>query len=205
MRVLSMMLFLLFWTVPVVAQENAKALRQAHGDWSSVKRIQFTWTVVPRNVSRTYDWDRTTKMVRVTIADKTVTIPESGQGLKSPEETEAHKAFINDSYWLLFEQFIFRDQVKLTEDRGKAPGGTEEQRRIRVQYASGGYTPGDTYQLYLGADGRVNAWEYFPGGASEARFFVTREGHVKQASIVVPTLFMQGESEFIRIDNLKME
>lgn len=215
MRVLSILVFLMFVSIPVFAQDHAKAVREAHGDWTEIKRIQFTWTVVPRNVSRTYDWDRKSKTVRVTIGGKTVTISESGVGLKTGEEAEAHKAFINDSYWLLFEQFMFRDQVILTEDSGKGPnitgpnitkkGASEVQRRIRVQYKGGGYTPGDAYMLYLAADGRVKAWEYFPGGAAEPRFYITREGYVSQAGIVVPTRFMQGEAEFIRIDDLKME
>ncbi|MEZ4462187.1 MAG: hypothetical protein R3E66_21190 [bacterium] len=43
------------------------------------------------------------------------TIPTSGVGLKDPKDIDAHKAFINDSYWLLFEFHTAWDRVMISD------------------------------------------------------------------------------------------
>lgn len=205
MKFLFLAVFLVLAT-PAFAQESVTAdLKKAHGDWSKLERIKFSWTVVPRNMTRTYDWDVKAGQVTVGMGDEAIRIPASGVGLKEPKEIEAHKAFINDSYWLLFEQFIFRDKVSLTSDTGPVPNSDKTARRVRVEYSSGGYTPGDTYRLYVGDDGVVFGWEYFPGGASEARFYMTREAHLTQAGVTVPTVFKQNGEVFIKLDGIELK
>jgi len=195
---------LLVLATPSYAQGTASDIRKAHGDWSKLETIKFSWTVVPRDVTRSYDWDVRAGLVTVKIGEDSIRIPVNGVGLSGEREVDAHKAFINDSYWLLFEQFIFRDKVAMTSDTGPVPGTDMVTRRLRVAYASGGYTPGDAYRLYVGEDGKVFGWEYFPGGGTEPRFFMTRQGHITQSGVTVPTEFRQNGEVFIRLEGVDL-
>jgi hypothetical protein len=58
--------------------------------------------------------------------------------------------------------------------------------------------------LWVGQDGLTTHWEYFPGGAKEARFLITREGWVEQKGVKVPTLFRKDGKDFIRISGLEI-
>jgi hypothetical protein len=197
-------LVLLLVSSDLMAQGLAEQIREAHGDWADVKSVEFTWTAQARGMSRTYVWDRTTGRVKATIGDTTVDIPATGAGLRETNEIEAHKAFINDSYWLLFEQFIFRDDVELVEGAGKIPGQEGESKWLEVRYSSGGYTPGDTYRLYVNDKGVVFGWAYFPGGQKEPRFYLTREALQTQAGITFPTDFKQDSKTVIKLENVKI-
>jgi hypothetical protein len=76
--------------------------------------------------------------------------------------------FINDNYWLLFPLRVHWDKrAMVAEDRTPAelPLGGGRARRIVVSYPpSGGYTPGDVYELYLDGASRITQWVYRKGG-----------------------------------------
>jgi len=63
------------------------------------------------------------------------------------------------------EKLIPQDQRHLIQDR----------RRVVVKYpADGGYTPGDTWVLYVGSDNRVEALEFHhPGSAKPSQLIET--------------------------------
>jgi len=69
--------------------------------------------------------------------------------------------FINDNYWLLFPFHAHWDKSATITDDGmqKLPIGTGTARRVVVKYPSesGGYSPGDTWELFVGSDYRVKA------------------------------------------------
>jgi len=77
-------------------------------------------------------------------------------------------AFVNDQYWLLFPFHVVWDEGADVQDLGrhKRPLGKGSARRVVVKYgAAGGYAPGDTWELYVGADHRVAEFIYHGGGS----------------------------------------
>lgn len=80
---------------------------------------------------------------------------------------EIDPAFINDQYNLLFPFHLVWDSGAKVEETGmhKLPLGKGSAKRIVVTYSSeGGYTPGDTWELYVGTDGRIQEFAYHRGG-----------------------------------------
>ena len=77
-------------------------------------------------------------------------------------------SFINDNYWTLFPFHAYWDKSASAIDQGKfnLPVGPGMAELIPVKYpADGGYTPGDTWDLYVGKDNRVVYFVYHRGGA----------------------------------------
>jgi hypothetical protein len=82
-------------------------------------------------------------------------------------KNEVDPAFINDQYWLLFPLHVAWDgSTKVTDDgMQKLPLGQGSADRIVVKYISGvGYTPGDTWELYVNADHQVEQFIYRRSG-----------------------------------------
>ena len=76
---------------------------------------------------------------------------------------EIDPGFVNDNYWLIFPFHIYWDTSATVTDEGmqKLPLGKGSAQKIVVKYPSNvGYTPGDTWTLYLGTDGRVEEFRY---------------------------------------------
>lgn len=197
----------LVFALPLSAQSTRLAAIQDHvgvSAWDHVHRVKFTWTLPSYNLARTYDWDVKARTVKVTVGDDVRTISALGIGLKDPADVEAHKAFINDSYWLLFEFHTAWDKVE-TADVLAVEGIPKGEVGVSVQYASGGYTPGDRYVLYATPEGRVTHWQYFPRGDDTAKFLMTREGWKEFGKIRVPTLFKNGSETFIEIKDVSIQ
>jgi hypothetical protein len=79
-------------------------------------------------------------------------------------------AFINDQYWLLFPFHLVWDQQTTVADVGRQPMpiGGQTARSVVVTYPpSGGCTPGDVYELFIGPDNRLIQWIYRKGGSIE--------------------------------------
>jgi hypothetical protein len=82
-----------------------------------------------------------------------------------PEDIDAN--FLNDQYWLLFPFHVIWDTTATVTDEGmqKPPLGNGSGEKLVVKYPSdGGYSPGDTWDIYVGADGRAQEFVYHRGG-----------------------------------------
>jgi len=76
----------------------------------------------------------------------------------------------------MFPYYVEWDLSATVTDEGMAPRpiGDGEARKVVVDYPdTGGYTPGDIYELYVGKDYRVLAWVFRPGGSEEKRYPIT--------------------------------
>lgn len=187
---------------PPLVTQIAKAT--GHEAFSRLSHLRFTWKHVPSGTARSYDWDLKARRVAVTIDGETVEVPSEGP---VPEDLQrAHSAFVNDNYWALFEHHLVFDTVESIEDLGEqaVPGFDElgHCRALAVQYpGEGGYTPGDRYVLYLGAEGLPVAWAFHKGGAEEPSLVTTREGWIEVGGSKMPTRFRRADgSEFIVIE-----
>ena len=198
--------------VPLVgsAQDEPlwRSVAEAHGfeAWKEVGHVEFTWTHAGSGTSRSYVWDRRAHRVKVTMGDETFDISSWGLDLADDRERAAHKAFVNDSYWLAFEFKAVTDDVERTElPNADSPfGGTAP--AYRVEYPPDvGYTPGDAYVVHVGADGRSIGWSYYPSGSKLPKMSTLRGGVVEQMGVALPTRFETPDGELvIEISDLKL-
>ena len=81
-----------------------------------------------------------------------------------PEDIDAN--FLNDQYWLLLPFHVIWDTNATVIDEGiqKLPLGNESGEKLVVKYPSrGGYSPGDTWDVYVDAEGRLQEFVYHRG------------------------------------------
>lgn len=110
---------------------------------------------------------------------------------KTEEERKADAQFVNDSFWLLPQLHIRWAGPDLTvTDSGPVidPFGSPA-RKVVMQYApaGGGYTPGDAYDLFLDAEGRILSWSYRKGGAPEPTLTTSFASYVTVGPLSVAT------------------
>jgi hypothetical protein len=74
----------------------------------------------------------------------------------------------NDQYWLLLPfHFVWDGPTATDEGQQKRPTGDASAQRVVMKYPSeGGYQPGDTWELYVGADKRIEEIVYHRGAAN---------------------------------------
>ncbi len=169
------------------AQDKPDIRRQiadAYGfsSWSQVEQIRYSFNVDAgaRKVARTWTWE--IKPDRVTYegpdsAGKPVKTTYTRGSMAPDVLKDIDPNFINDQYWLLFPFHLVWDKDASVEDKGMttAPMGKGKARKVTVTYpkAAGGYTPGDSYDLFVGADNRVVAWNFHRGGVEKPTLTVT--------------------------------
>jgi hypothetical protein len=92
---------------------------------------------------------------------------------KSPADSLQRQVdhwFINDQYWLLFPCHLAWDPgLKLSADSVRDSSGANLFRLTATYPDQGGYTPGDTYELFLDPSGVVRGWIYRKGGAAPGK------------------------------------
>lgn len=198
--------------VPPASARVAKAYGIDH--WDDIARISFMFEVSlsdGREVKRFWSWDTQNNLATMAGAGQTpVTFtPYQPEG---EAETEADQAFINDTYWLLFPfQLVWSNpEVSVeTEDVTMPLGGEPAASRVTAAFPSeGGYTPGDTYELYFAdqgddaGDGLIDQWRYI-SGRSDNSLATTWEDHVRLGPIVISTTHRNADGSFeLRLTDL---
>ena len=77
--------------------------------------------------------------------------------------------------------------------------GDAQSRRIIVRYPpSGGYTPGDVYELYIDENDRILAWVYKHGGSEEPTLIAAWKKHRSFGPIVI-SLDHPGQDNSFRV------
>lgn len=157
---------------PLILEELTKAYGLE--SFGQIEAIRYTFNVETPglNVSRSWTWEPKSDQVTYEGKDKSgnpvkVTYLRSQVGSQAANVRDViDPAFVNDNYWLLLP-FHFSWDTAAVEDAGeqKPPQGTGSARKVVVKYPSdGGYSPGDTWELYVGNDGRVEDMTYHKGG-----------------------------------------
>lgn len=107
--------------------------------------------------------------------------------------------FINDNYWLLFPFHIVWDSDIAVEDIGRQnlPLGGDKARCVVITFpASGGYTPGDVYEIYLNDKSQVLQWVYRRGGSKEPTRITTWENYQQAGPLVLSLDHRTGDDSF---------
>jgi hypothetical protein len=152
------------------------------------------------NVSRSWVWEPKTDQVSYEGKDK------DGKSVKASYvrsklfsepanvKEEVDPAFVNDNYWLLFPLHVSWDYGADVEDLGSQPLplGKGSARRVAVKYPNpregGGYTPGDTWELFVGPDNRVEEFIYHRGGPKKPSLVITTwAGYKKAGPLLIST------------------
>ena len=159
---------------PPLAEQMAKTYGlDAFGQIEGI-RYTFTAELPGVKLSRSWEWNPKTDTVSYQGKDKsgkpvTATYQRSQLGSQSDAiKNQIDPAFINDQYWLLLPFHVIWDGSATVTDEGmqKLPIGDGAAERLVMKYPSqgGGYAPGDTWELYVGADKRVEQMVYRRGG-----------------------------------------
>ena len=200
MRLLALSSLLLLSATSVAQQlpPVAEAMARTYGldSFGKVAAIRFTWGVEGR-ISRTWEWHPKTDTVTFEGKDKAgnpVKVTYKRSELDSQSDAvrkEIDPNFVNDSYWVLLPLHVAWDGATVT-DEGKAetPLGKVPAERIVVKYAASGYSPGDTWELFVGPDKRILEMVYhravpLPGAPNLV--IAKWENHKKVGPLLVST------------------
>src|SRR5215831_1503166 len=161
-------------TLPPIAEQIAKTF--GLDSFGQIEAIRYTFNLDlgALKLSRAWVWEPKADWISYEGKDK------AGKPVKATYvraqlssqpavvQDEVAPAFVNDQYWLLFPFHVVWDEGADVQDLGrhKRPLGKGSARRVVVKYgAAGGYAPGDTWELYVGADHRVAEFIYHGGGS----------------------------------------
>jgi len=185
-------------TRPRIAEQIAKTY--GLDSFGQVEAIRYTFNLegLGRNISRSWVWQPKTDQISYEGKDKDgkpvkVTYLESQLYEESDiVKNEVDPAFVNDNYWLFFPFHAYWDSPGAdVQDKGmqSLPLGKGSAKLVSVKYPNGGgYTPGYTWDLYVGSDNRVEEFVYHRGGATKPLLVIASwEGYKKAGPLLFST------------------
>ncbi len=156
-------------------------------------KLSRTWVWEPKAGHVSYEGkDKAGKPVKLTYLRSQL----SSQPAVVKDEIDP--AFFNDQYWLLFPLHLSWDSSAEAEETGmhKLPLGKGSASRVVVKYPSqGGYTPGDTWELFLGTDNRIQEFIYHRGGSAKPTVVVASWRDYKKAGPLLVSLDHRGTGD----------
>ncbi|XMO87253.1 hypothetical protein AAFN75_02985 [Algibacter sp. AS12] len=152
----------------------AQKIANAHGfeNWNAVSEIQFTFFN-----KRSWIWKPKTN--DVTLITEKDSINYNRTALDSTF-IKADRAFINDKFWLLIPfQLVWDQNTTLSKPTiEESPIHKKQLKKITVTYPdTGGYTPGDAYDIYYNNDFIIKEWAFRKGNAATAGLINTFENY----------------------------
>lgn len=187
-------------TRPPVVEQLAKTY--GLDSYGQIDAVRYTFNLdlpaLKLTLSRTWTWEIKTGQVTYETKDKdgkSVKVTYNRNQLNSSPanvKDEVEPAFVNDNYWFIFPLHAHWDaSATVTEkDKQPLPLGKGTAKLVSVKYPAevGGYTPGDTWDLYVGADGRVEQFIYHRGGPKKpSNVTTTWAGYKKAGPLLVST------------------
>ena len=176
---------------PPIAEQLAKTY--GLDSFGQLEAIRYTFNIQfpGLTLSRSWVWEPKTGQVSYEGKDKAgkpvkatyVRSQLNSQPANVKDEIEP--AFVNDQYWLIFPFHVYWDSKVDVQDLGtqKLPLGKGSGTRVVVKY-----TPGDTWELYVGSDSRVEEMVFHRGGPQKpSTVAVTWAGYQKAGPLLVST------------------
>jgi hypothetical protein len=196
----SMLLILPATSVAQQSLPIAEQIAKTYGldSFGQIEAIRYTWNLETPAAKRSNRWEWSPKTDTVSYEGKDkegkpikVTYQRSQLGSQSDTiKNEIDPAFANDQYWLLLPFHVVWDGATVTDEgTQKLPLGDGSAERVVVKYPSeGGYQPGDTWELYVGADKRVEEIVYRSGGPNPPKLVMaTYKDYKKAGPLLVST------------------
>ena len=189
---------------PAIADEIAKTY--GLDSFGQIDAIRYTFNIDAGalKLSRSWIWEPKTGQISYDGKDKAgnpvkITYSRSQVATQSAfVKDEVEPAFFNDQYNLLFPLHLVWDTSATVHDAGmeKLPLGKGSAKKVVVKYPSdGGYTPGDTWELYTGTDGRIRELHFHHGGSAKPSVFIATYGDYKRAGPLVVALDHRGTAD----------
>ena len=187
-------------TRPPIVEQLAKTY--GIDSYDQIEAIRYTFNLelpaLNLTLSRTWTWEPKTGQVTYETKDKDGK-PVKVSYVRSQINTapanvkdEIEPAFVNDNYWFIFPFHVYWDSSAVVTDKGmqQLPLGKGSAKLVSVKYPAevGGYTPGDTWDLFVGSDGRVKEFTYHRGGPKKPSLLSTTwAGYKKAGPLLVST------------------
>jgi hypothetical protein len=185
-------------TRPPIVEQLAKTYGlESFGQIDAI-RYTFTAQLPGVNVSRSWVWQPKTDHVSYEGPDKdgqpvqVSYVRSQLNGAPAHVQDDIDPAFVNDQYSLLFPLFVYWDYSADVQDLGlqPLPLGEGSATRVVVKFPpeAGAYSPGDTWELYVGADNRVEAFIFHRGGPTKPSVVIaTWTGYQKAGPLLIST------------------
>ena len=191
---------------PAIADQIAKTY--GLDSFSQIDAIRYTFNIdlaaLKLKLSRTWIWEPKTDQISYEGKDKAgnpVKVTYSRSQLASQSaivKEEVDPGFFNDQYWLLFPFHLVWDTSATVQDAGmqKLPLGKGSAKKVAVKYPdAGGYTPGDTWELYVGTDGRIRELAFHHGGTAKPSLVLATWADYKKAGPLLLSLDHRGTAD----------
>jgi hypothetical protein len=163
-------------TRPPIVEQIAKTY--GLDSFGQLDAIRYTFNLelpaLKVSLSRTWTWEPKTGQVTYESKDKDgkpVKVTYNRNQLSSAPDNvknEIEPGFVNDNYWLIFPFHAYWDTsaVVTVKEKQKLPLAKGTATLVSVKYPPevGGYTPGDTWELWVGSNNRVQEFFYHRGG-----------------------------------------
>jgi hypothetical protein len=186
----------------------AEQIAKSYGldSFGQIEGIRYTFNadLGKVKVSRSWVWEPKTGQISYEGKDKAgkpVKVTYLRSQLSSQDamvKDEIDPAFFNDQYWLLFPLHLSWDSSAEVQETGKQklPMGKGPATRVVVKYPSeGGYTPGDTWEIFVGADNRIEEFVFHRGGSKKPTVVVASWGDYKMAGPLLVSLDRRGTGD----------
>ena len=158
-----------------------------NGEITGLFKAAHVWEWEPKTGKISYEGkDKDGKPVKATYLQSQL----NSQPANVRDQIEP--SFVNDNYWLLFPFHAYWDTSATVTDQGiqKLPIGNGSAKLVSVKYhpEAGGFTPGDTWDLYVGKDNRVEQFIYHRGGPKPPQLVTaTWTGYKKAGPLLFST------------------
>lgn len=183
-----------------MAANQALATKYGVENFSAIDTINFTFNVRPSQeadtISRNWIWIPKKQQVSLKLNGQWVSY--NRDTIQSEQFKGIDGAFINDQYWLIYPfRTLWDSGTEISVEKGIMPFSKDSVSTMKVVYTdSAGYTPKDTYKLFMDSDGMIAAWEYYPGSADQPALVTSWEGLETYKGIKIPTKFLNKENGF---------
>ena len=152
-------------TEPREEMTPQKEIAMANGlkEFDNIENLEFTFNVEVNDTlrsSRHWKWNTKTGKISMTEKDSTTTYTKNDSVSESDKYID--QRFINDTYWLLFPYQLEWSDANISKVSEKAaPISGDTLQMLTASYPSeGGYTPGDSYDIYFNEDNMIQEWVY---------------------------------------------
>jgi len=176
--------------------EQIDAVRSTFNiDFPGLKVAQ-SWIWEPKADRVTYEGkDKAGNPVKITyVRSQLSTQPDN-------VKNEIDPSFNNNQYWLFLPFHACWDTAAKVEDSGmhKLPMGGGSARRVVMTYPpeGGGYTPGDTWEMYVGPDSLIQQllWRRGPGKPSIVKIVIAKWLDYKKVGPLLVSLDHRGTGD----------
>jgi hypothetical protein len=168
--------------------------------YRQIEAIRYTFNLelpaLKVNLSRSWEWEPKTGKVSYERKDKdgkpvrATYVRSQLSSMPANVKDDIDPAFNNDNYWLIFPFHAYWDTSATVEvkQKQKLPIGKGTATLVSVKYpaAAGGYTPGDSWNLYVGSEGRIVEFVFLHGGSAKpSNVTTTWAGYKKAGPLLV--------------------